>query len=124
MRVDKWLWAARFFKTRRLAAEAVTGGKVHLNGQRVKPGRSVTVGDPLSIRRGDYSYEISVLAINPQRRPASEACLLYEETESSKEIRQQQAEIQGLASSGYQSVKRKPNKRERDHIMQFKRKLV
>lgn len=121
MRLDKWLWAARFFKTRSLAAEAVAGGKVHLKGHRVKPGRSVTVGDSLSIRCRGYAFEINVLAINPQRRPANETRLLYEETESSKEIRQKQAEMQRLASGGYQSVKRKPNKRERDHIIRFKR---
>ena len=124
IRLDKWLWATRFFKTRRLAAEAVAGGKVHLNGHRVKPGRSMNTGDSLSIRRGDYFYEISVLAVNSQRRPASEACLLYEETESSKQARQKQAEMQRLVSSSYQSVKRKPNKRERDRIIRFKRKLV
>jgi len=123
MRVDKWLWAARFFKTRSLAAAAVAGGKVHLNGHRVKAGKSVDAGDLLNITRGDYCYEVSVLAVNAQRRPASEASLLYEETASSRQAREKLIEMQRLAASGCRVVKHKPNKREREHIMRFKRKL-
>ena len=100
IRLDKWLWAARFFKTRVLATEAVSGGKVHLNDNRVKPGREVKVGDRLTIQRGGYAFEIVVLAINKQRRPAKEAQLLFEESEDSIKAREEQAENQRLANSG------------------------
>jgi len=122
MRLDKWLWAARFFKTRALATEAVNGGKVHLNDKRVKPGREVKVGDTLSIQRGGYNYEISVLGINKQRRPAKEAQLLYEESESSITAREEQAETQRLAATVRTAPDRRPNKRERRHIVRFTRK--
>ena len=122
IRLDKWLWAARFFKTRALATEAVNGGKVHLNDKRVKPGREVKVGDSLSIQRGGYNYEISVLGINKQRRPAKEAQLLYEESESSITARQEQAETQRLAATVRTAPDRRPNKRERRHIVRFTRK--
>ena len=122
IRLDKWLWAARFFKTRALATEAVNGGKVHLNDKRVKPGREVKVGDSLSIQRGGYNYEISVLGINKQRRPAKEAQLLYEESESSIVARQEQAETQRLAATIRSAPDRRPNKRERRHIVRFTRK--
>jgi len=83
LRLDRWLWAARFFKTRSLAAEAVSGGKVHLNGARTKAAKAVRVGDTLSIRQGPYESIVTVLALCDQRRPAREATLLYEETEAS-----------------------------------------
>ena len=85
IRLDKWLWAARFFKTRSLATEAVAGGKVHLNGARTKPAREIRIGDPLTIRRGPYEWTVVVRDITPQRGPASEAVHLYEETEVSKQ---------------------------------------
>ena len=122
IRLDKWLWAARFFKTRALATEAVNGGKVHLNDKRVKPGREVKIGDTLSIQRGGYNYEISVLGINKQRRPAKEAQLLYEESESSITARKEQAETQRLAATVRTAPDRRPNKRERRHIVRFTRK--
>ena len=122
IRLDKWCWAARFFKTRPLATEAVSGGKVHLNGNRVKPGRLVHVGDLLSIQQGVYTFEVSVLGINQKRRPASEARLLYEESESSITAREKLAEIQRLASMGQQFPDRKPTKHERGKIVRFKRK--
>ena len=122
IRLDKWLWVARFFKTRSLAAEAVSGGKVHLNDNRVKPGREVKPGDSLTINRGGYTFEITVLGINKQRRPAKEAQLLYEESETSITAREQQAENQRLAASVRQAPDRRPNKRERRHIVKFTRK--
>ncbi|MDH5711266.1 MAG: S4 domain-containing protein [Gammaproteobacteria bacterium] len=122
IRIDKWLWAARFFKTRALAAEAVSGGKVHLNDNRVKPGREVKAGDSLTIHRDGYTYKVTVLGINKQRRPASEAQLLYEESAESVAARQEQAEIQRLASAMRQGPDRRPNKRERRHIVKFTRK--
>ena len=84
LRLDRWLWAARFFKTRSLAADAVSGGKVHLNGARVKAAKAVRVGDTLSIQQGPYESTVIVLGLCTQRRPAREAALLYEETEASK----------------------------------------
>lgn len=77
MRLDKWLWAARFFKTRQLAIEAINGGKVHANGQRAKPGKDIAVGTRLEITKEPYSWDIIVTALNAQRRPAEEAALLY-----------------------------------------------
>ena len=122
IRLDKWLWAARFFKTRALATEAVNGGKVHLNDKRVKPGREVKVGDSLSVQRGGYNYEITVLGINKQRRPAKEAQLLYEESESSITAREKLTETQRLAATVGTAPDRRPNKRERRHIVRFTRK--
>ena len=122
LRLDKWLWAARFFKTRALATEAVSGGKVHLNGHRVKPGRDVKSGDLLTIHRGGFTFEITVLGINKQRRPAKEAQLLFEESEDSVTARQEQAENQRLANSGQAFSNHRPNKRERRHIVKFTRK--
>lgn len=122
IRLDKWLWAARFFKTRPLATQAVSGGKVHLNGNRVKPGKTVQVGDALSIQQGAYTFEVNVQGINEKRRPASEAQLLYEESESSRNARKQLAEMQRLAAVGLQSPRRKPDKHERGKIVRFKRK--
>ncbi|MGC1519384.1 MAG: RNA-binding S4 domain-containing protein [Azonexus sp.] len=80
MRLDKWLWAARFFKTRSLASDAVDGGKVKLNGAATKPAKDVKLGDRLQIRAGEQDWEIVVQGLNEQRQPASEAQLLYQET--------------------------------------------
>ena len=82
-RIDKWLWAARFFKTRSLAAEAVTGGKIDVNGARTKSSRIMRIGDQLSIRRGPYEWTVVVKGVAKLRGPAAEAQLLYEETEDS-----------------------------------------
>ena len=122
IRLDKWLWAARFFKTRALATEAVNGGKVHLNGNRVKPGREIRSGDNLTIHRGGYTFEITVLGINKQRRPAKEAQLLFEESEASIAAREELSENQRLANSGQHFSDHRPNKRERRHIVKFTRK--
>ena len=121
IRLDRWLWAARFFKTRPLATEAVNGGKVHLNGHRVKPGRLVHIGDVLRIQRGPVLYEIVVKGINKQRRPASEMAQLYEETQSSMESRQQLMELHKMAAGVRTAPAGKPNKHERKHIVRFKR---
>ena len=121
IRLDRWLWAARFFKTRPLATEAVNGGKVHLNGHRVKPGRLVHIGDALRIQRGPVLYEIVVKGINKQRRPASEMDLLYEETQSSIESRRQLMDLHKMAAGARAAPAGKPNKHERKHIVRFKR---
>lgn len=90
-RLDKWLWAARFFKTRSLAMEAITGGKVHLNGARTKPAREIRKGDRLDIRRGPYEWTVVVRGLAVRRGPAHDAALLYEETEESKQNREKAA---------------------------------
>lgn len=83
VRLDKWLWAARFFKTRALAVEAIEGGKVLCNGDRPKPARDVRVGDELRLRLGPYEHVIGVRTLNPRRGPATDAVLMYEETAES-----------------------------------------
>lgn len=122
IRIDKWLWAARFFKTRPLATEAVNGGKVHLNGNRVKPGKVVSIGDRLKIQQGVYAFDVSILGINHKRRPAREACCLYEESELSIAEREKLTEMHRLAALGSRSPGRKPTKNERGKIIRFKRK--
>ena len=121
MRLDKWLWAARFFKTRQLAIEAISGGKVHVNGQRTKPGKSITTGTQLTITKEPYTWQIEVTRLDPQRRPAELAATLYAESEASLEKRQ--AEIQSRreerALGGGED--QRPNKRERRLIHRFKR---
>lgn len=87
-RLDKWLWAARFFKTRPLAVEAINGGKVQVDGQRVKPGRAIRPGTRLTIHKGELEWRIEVQGIAKQRRPAAEAMLLYTEDEASRLRRQ------------------------------------
>ncbi len=122
MRIDKWLWTSRFFKTRQLATTAVSGGKVHLNHQRVKAGRSIKVGDVLSIQKDSSFYEITIMGINKTRRPAKEARLTYEESEQSRLKREQEMQIKKLASATRPVPQRKPDKREREQLRQFKQK--
>jgi ribosome-associated heat shock protein Hsp15 len=88
VRLDKWLWAARFFKTRALAAEAVEGGKVQVNGDRPKRARPLQVGDEIRVRLGPYEHTITVRALSARRGPASEAAGLYEETAASRTARE------------------------------------
>ena len=121
MRLDKWLWAARFFKTRKLATEAVQGGKVHLNGQRTKPGKEVQVGSLLHISKNSLDWEIEVLVLPKQRRPASEAVNFYFESPASKQKREQQlAELRALRAISPRQPSSKPNKRDRRLIHRFK----
>jgi len=110
-RVDKWLWAARFFKTRSLAAAAVDGGRVKWNGQQVKPARELTPGDELDIVAGELRWSVIVRALNAQRRPAPEARLLYEESAESVVRRQQQQEIRRLAPMPGADLKGRPTKK-------------
>lgn len=122
IRIDKWLWASRFFKTRPLASQAVNGGKVHLNGQRVKAGRMVKVGDVLAIQKDSVLFEVTITAINNTRRPAKEASLTYDESEHSRLKREQEQENKKLASTMRPVPQRRPDKREREQLRQFKQK--
>ena len=123
VRIDKWLWAARFFKTRSMAAQAVTGGKVHVNGARIKPARMVQLGEELRIRRGELEFIVIVQAVSDKRRPAKEAQLLYAETEESIRQRENTSEQKRLEAADrmYGPMKR-PDKRERRKIRKFTRK--
>ncbi len=124
MRLDKWLWAARFYKTRTLAAEAVAGGKVKLNGERVKPAKVVRVNDAVRIARGPYEYVVRVLALSARRGSAKEAALLYEESESSQAARQ--ALATRLAADRQHAIRTdgRPSKKERRQIIQFKKSRI
>ncbi len=119
VRLDKWLWAARFFKTRQLAITAINGGRVEVNGQRAKPGKAVQPGAHLRISKGPLEWDILIKAVSRQRSPATEAAMLYEETEASRlhrqELEREQREL-GVYSPGPQS---KPNKRDRRLIHRF-----
>lgn len=121
-RIDKWLWVARFFKTRQLASDAVTGGKVHLNGQRIKPGKLVTIDDRLEITRGEESFEITINALCDKRGPAKLAQTLYIESETSQVRRAHQAEQQKLLRASEQRTQKRPNKKARGRIIRFKRR--
>ena len=123
VRLDKWLWAARFFKTRSIAREAVSGGKVHLNGNRAKPGRTLQIGDELRIQRGEEEYTITVLELSPRRGPATVAQGLYEEPEESRTRREQLAEARKLEHQQHASRERRPDKRQRRHLVRFKNKF-
>lgn len=122
IRLDKWLWAARFFKTRKLAAEAISGGKVHVNEQRTKPGKEVKTGAMLSISKDTYRWEITIVAINGQRRSAKEAVLLYQESAESLAKREQQIikSREQRELFDFSGKDHKPNKKERRLIHQFK----
>ncbi len=98
LRLDKWLWHARFFKSRSQATDATAGGKVHVNGERVKASRDIKIGDRLEITREDAHFEIVVIALPQRRGPATEARMCYEETESSVALREKQREQQRYAA--------------------------
>ena len=96
IRADKWLWAARFYKTRSLAMEAINGGKVHLNGERIKPARKLVVGDCLTVQKGDYAFAITVDGLSLQRGPAEVARTLYSESQESQQAREALREARKL----------------------------
>ena len=121
MRLDKWLWAARFFKTRAMAAEAVEGGKVHLNGQRTKPGKDVRIGSRIQVSKGGLEWDIEVAELPRQRCPASEAVGFYVESDPSRERRERAVEALRAAREAQPlQTASKPNKRDRRLIHRFK----
>ena len=121
VRIDKWLWAARFFKTRGDATEAVAGGHVQLNGARVKPSKDVSVGDRLLIRRGAVEWTVDVLGVAERRGPAKVAAGLYEELPESREARERQAVERRLAKPLGADLAGRPTKQARRRIEALRR---
>ena len=119
MRLDKWLWAARFFKTRTLATDAITGGKVQLNGARVKASREVKTADRLEISNGESRWEVTVKGLSDKRGPAPEARLLYEESAESISARESQRENRKLVIDPAADLHGRPTKRDRRQIRRF-----
>lgn len=120
VRLDKWLWAARFYKTRAVAREMIEGGKVHYNGQRSKPSKTVELNAMLTLRQGNDERTVKVLGITEQRRPATEAVQLYEETTESIEKREKMALARKTNSLTMPHPDRRPDKKERRDLMKFK----
>jgi len=117
VRIDKWLWAARFFKTRSLASDAVTGGKVLVGGERVKPAKLLQAGDEVRLRLGAFEHVVLVRQVSERRGPASIAATLYEETEASRAAREKLAEQLRMAPGGFVfEDKGRPTKRDRREL--------
>ena len=122
VRIDKWLWAARFCKTRGLATVAVGGGKVHINGERAKPAKLIRVGDELEIRLGPYLHTVKVLGLSERRGPATVAARLYLESDESRRTRETLA-LQLKYSSALERLEDgRPTKRERRDLLRLKRR--
>ncbi len=122
VRIDRWLWAARFFKTRALAQAAIRGGHVQLNGVRVKPSRELKVGDRLSIARGPERFDVAVLALSERRGSATLAAELYRESDASAARREAEREARRLQRQIVTGPSRRPDKRARRKIIRFTRK--
>jgi ribosome-associated heat shock protein Hsp15 len=119
MRIDKWLWVARFFKTRSLAAAAISSHKIRCNGEHVKPARDLKIGDEIEVNTGQTVFVVIVQGMAEQRRPASEARLLYLETAESMARRLHEQELRKLAPVPGSDLKGRPTKREGRLIRQF-----
>ena len=122
IRIDRWLWAARFYKTRSRAKIAIAGGKIHVNGAKAKPSREVRIFDNLSIRRGSDEIDIAVVALSDQRGTANVAQALYSETPESIERRAALKAQRRMERAGLRMPKSKPSKRDRRHLMRMKSK--
>lgn len=120
VRLDKWLWAARFYKTRTIAKEMIDGGKVHYNNQRTKPNKTVELGAMIKLRQGNEEKEVEVIALSTQRRGAPEAQLLYRETARSIEQREKMAIARKNNALSMPHPDRWPNKKERRDLLKFK----
>lgn len=121
IRLDKWLWAARFYKTRTIAREMIDGGKVHYNGQRTKPSKVVELGAEISLRQGTEQKTVVVCLLNSQRRSASDAELMYQETDSSLKKREE-FKVMKKMGAFMPHPDRKPNKKERRDLINFKQR--
>jgi ribosome-associated heat shock protein Hsp15 len=119
VRLDKWLWAARFFKTRSLAAQAIEGGRVKLNGERCKPAKDLKAGDQLVIHAGELEWVVEVAALSDRRGPAGAARLLYVETEESQARRQALLAARRVQSGALRVERGRPTKRDRRMIRRF-----
>jgi ribosome-associated heat shock protein Hsp15 len=124
VRIDKWLWAARFFKTRSLAKAAIEGGKVHCNGERCKSSRDLGIGMTLNIRQGYDETSIVIKALSEQRRGAPEAALLYEETAESRARREAAVAQRRAEQAGMDVQSSRPTKQDRRQIHRMKRDLL
>lgn len=124
LRLDKWLWAARFYKTRSLATEAIKGGKVHLNGHRVKPSHSAKIGSQVRIKKESIEQTVIIRKLSDKRGPAQQAQALYEETEESILLRDKHSQERKtmFAAMPHHAAKR-PNKKDRRKIIQFKQEI-
>ena len=122
VRIDKWLWAARFFKTRGLAADAVDGGKVEVNGQQPKPSKTVAPADRVRVRLGPYEHLLTVRAVSERRGPAKEAAKLYEEDPAGRARRERLAEQHRIAATAFAHGEGKPSRQERDAVRRLKGK--
>ncbi|WP_253452030.1 ribosome-associated heat shock protein Hsp15 [Halomonas sp. Y3] len=122
VRLDKWLWAARFFKTRGLAKKAIEGGKVHYNGARAKTSKTVELGALIRVPQGWDILEVEVVALSDQRRGAPEARALYRETEESATRREREAEARRLTNQAMQHPLKRPDKKQRRDIQRFQRR--
>ncbi|SLM64903.1 MULTISPECIES: ribosome-associated heat shock protein Hsp15 [Dickeya] len=120
VRLDKWLWAARFYKTRALAREMIDGGKVHYNGQRSKPGKLVELGAEITLRQGNDERTVRVHLLSTQRRQAAQAQTLYEETPQSIEKREKLAIARKMNALSMPHPDRRPDKKERRDLIKFK----
>jgi ribosome-associated heat shock protein Hsp15 len=121
-RLDKWLWAARFFKTRALAVEAIDGGKVHLNGERSKRSKAVRAGDQVSVRLGPYEHRVTVRALSDRRGPAAQAATLYDELPESRAARELLIERRRMEAAAGAEDPGRPSKRDRRQIEQLRRR--
>jgi ribosome-associated heat shock protein Hsp15 len=119
VRLDRWLWAARFFKTRPLAAEAIAGGKVHVNGTRAKSSKQLQAGDELRIRVGPYEWLVTVTGLSERRGPASVAKTLYEESAAGRVARERLAEQHKIAPTPTYQGKGRPTKKERRELLKL-----
>lgn len=123
VRIDKWLWAARFFKTRSLAKKHIEQGKIKVNGQRCKPARTIEVGDQVSIKKGQTQWLVDVLELSEQRGPAKVAQNLYQETQASQKAREDKQLLNKLEYHSTPKPEGRPSKKDRREIQKLKKKF-
>jgi len=119
MRIDKWLWAARFFKTRSLAQQAIAAGRVKLNDARVKSSHELKIDDAVTVRVGDFEWRINVKALSDKRGPAEQARKLYQESEASRAERERRTDLRRWGAEPAKELKGRPTKRDRRRIEDF-----